>query len=129
MKNKKHKQVQGKCYLSKWHLFFFICGAIISTTLKLNAQTVQSKFTGNDIKIVNDLANHKVDIEFIVDKEIFNLLVLITDSLGNALFLDNQYRFKGNYKRSVVLKEAQKGVCFLKIGRDGDQFIKNLIIE
>lgn len=96
---------------------------------ELCAQTVSSKSSGNDIKIVNDLINHKVDIQFKADEEILNLLVLVSDSLGHTIFLDNQYRFKGNYIHSVDLKEVLKGRCFLKISRDGDLINRTLINE
>ena len=109
---------------SKILLLSFI--VIASCSITINAQTVPSKSTGSDLKIMNDSINHKVDIEFTVDKEISNLLVLVSDSLGNTLFLDNQYRFKGNYKHTLDFKERGKKWYSLKIIKDEEQISKKI---
>ena len=90
------------------------------------AQTVQPISTSSDLKIVNDSIGHKVAIEFTADREISNLLVLIADSLGNTLFLDNKYRFKGIYKHSLDFKERGKDWYSLKIIKDEEQINKKI---
>ena len=99
---------------------------LIGFSTTVIAQIAAPQLIASDLKIVNDSINHKVDIEFTSDKEISNLLILITDSLGNTMFLDNQYRFKGYYKQIVDLKEAKKGNYFLKIIKDDEQINKKL---
>jgi hypothetical protein len=95
----------------------------------LSAQNAGSSKIKDDVKVINDHLANKVDIEFSSDKEIYNLLVLITDSLGQTYFLDNRYRFKGNYKHSVDFKDYHKGVYSVKIIGDDDKIDKKINVK
>lgn len=103
--------------------------AFIGFATKVIAQKVPPKSKISNLKIVNDTINHKVDVEFMADKEISNLLVIITDSLGHTIFLDNQYRFKGNYKHSMDFKKKGKGKYSLKIIKDEEPNHEQVIIN
>lgn len=125
MENKKGKQVKLKLLIEK----YFILTVIFSATLKLSAQSEPFETKNTNIKMINDSFNHKVEIEFVADKKIHNLLVLITDSIGHTIFLDNKYNFKGPYKRAVDFKMSGKGKYFLKVIRDEDKYYKQFIIQ
>lgn len=47
----------------------------------------------------------KITLEFDADKKIYNVLVVVSDSLGTTLFMDNQYRFEGHYKSDIDLRK------------------------
>lgn len=110
-------------------LFCLIIMAIFSTTINLHAQTVQSLIAASDVRIVNDSINQKVHVELKANNEILNLLVLISNSSGQTIFLDNRYHFKGDYKHSVDLTGSGKGRYFLKIIGDEKHFDKSMSIE
>lgn len=128
MKTRRNKLSQIKS-TGSFKEFFLITLLFFSLTFTLNAQTELSPATNSDIKIVTDNIHRKVDIEFNSDKEISNLLVMISDSLGRTVFLDDQYRFKGKYKQSVELKEEGKGNYFVQIIKDNERFKKSIKIE
>lgn len=110
----------------KSKIIFITIVVFIGFPATIISQTSAPGLIASDLKIVNDSIHHKVEIGFTADKEISNLLVSITDSLGNTMFLDNQYRFKGYYKQVIDLKEAGKGSYFLKIIKDDEQISKKL---
>jgi hypothetical protein len=89
----------------------------------------QSEKDATEIRIAKISGNKKVSIEFNNEKEIYNLLVLITDSTGRTVFLDNRYRFKGNYKNTVDFQGEKNGNYKLKVILDEKHMDKNLRIE
>jgi len=93
--------------------------------LPLSAQLTPKTFP--NIKYnVTILANKTVEIQFNAPQNIYNVLVVIRDDSGNTVFLENQYNFKGPYKRTVHLSAT--GVYYLKIVNDDDIMNKKLII-
>jgi hypothetical protein len=95
---------------------------------RLSAQTALNPPLGA-ITILPDSISRKVSIEFESGKEIYNLLVLVTDHSGMTLFLDNQYRFNGKYKKTVDLQAAGTGDYAIKIIRDEDAFQKHILFR
>jgi hypothetical protein len=91
------------------------------------AQNPSNRF--NDKCKVSVLANRSVQIEFAVDKNVRNVLVLLVDGSGNTVFLDSQYNFKGIYKRTIDLSKSPKGNYYLKIMNDDEVMNKKLDIE
>ncbi len=65
-----------------------------------------------------------VNLEFISKEEIQDLLVIVHDSSGVTVFMDNQYRFKGNYKYTIDLKK--RGEYFLEIIRDEEHYTQKI---
>jgi hypothetical protein len=98
-------------------------------TSALCAQTVATPKIKGEIKIINNHQANKVNITFQSEKEIYNLLVLITDSLGQTIFLDNRYRFKGDYNHNVDFKEYKKGEYTVKIIGDEEKFTKKIDVR
>jgi hypothetical protein len=82
-----------------------------------------------EIDVRSDAAQQILDVRFSSENEIASLLVIVSDKRGETLFLDNQYRFKGEYKRVIDLKEYGKGEFFLKVVRDEDIFDKKITIQ
>lgn len=83
----------------------------------------------NEVKLESDPLNKKLNIAFSTEKEIHNLLVVITDSTGQTVFLDNRYRFKGNYKHSVDFKEYHKGWYLVQIIGDDEKINKKVDVK
>jgi hypothetical protein len=71
---------------------------------------------GNDVSVTSSL--NKIEVAFDASNEIYNLLVLITDSTGKTIFLDNKYRFKGKYLKSFDLGKSKKGNFNVQVHRD-----------
>ena len=107
----------------------FLLTVILSIALKSNAQTVSSPKNIDDVEVVNDKLNNKMNIEFSANKEIYNLLVLITDSIGQTVFLDNRYRFKGDYKHSIDFKEYNRGQYLVQIIGDNQKINKKIDVK
>lgn len=112
-----------------WQIIFFFPVLFPVTLISpLNAQV--SCVEGNpEVKVEVDSIHRKVNVEFSADKPIYNLLVLMTDSSGNTVFLDNQYQFKGKYRHNIDFAPGKKEKYFLQIIRDNDRFIKEIIIH
>lgn len=105
----------------------FVFIIFLALTTKLNGQA--NKYIESDIKVQSQRTSKNIDIEFKAEQEIYNLLIVIADSLGQTMFLDNQYRFKGNYKKSIDFSKAAKGNYTVKITRDKEQFNKKVSIQ
>jgi|GEM_PF-4039746 len=78
---------------------------------------------------VQEKAARTVSVEFRNEKEIDNLLIVISDKNGQTVFLENQYRFKGDYAKMIDLAETGAGAYTLKIVRDEDVFVQQLEIR
>ncbi len=95
----------------------------------INAQVPITKNTKINYDVILDTANAKIDIKFNPQNPILNLLIVVSDSAGKTLFLDNQYRFSGAYKHTVDLNKYGKGVYFLNITNDSERFYQKLTIK
>lgn len=103
--------------------------SILCFTSTIYAQGVAEPKIKEDVKIVNDRMANNVNIAFKAEKEIYNLLVLITDSLGQTIFLDNRYRFNGDYNQSIDFKNYKKGQYTIKIIGDDDKITKKIDVR
>lgn len=109
-------------------IIFFSPAIILAGLLfPLNAQVPRVE-TNTGLKVDVDSIHHKVKVEFSAGKPVYNLLVLVTDSSGNTVFLDNQYQFKGEYRRDIDINAGKKQKYVLQIIRDDDRFTKEIII-
>ncbi len=97
-------------------------------SLQCNAQTAATADTNNKLKI-SVSADRSMQIEFPVDKNVYNVLVLLVDDSGNTVFLDNQYNFKGIYKRNVDLSKSPIGNYYLKVSNDDAVVTKKLSFQ
>jgi hypothetical protein len=110
--------------LKKWP--FLVILFFIWTSGSLQAQSQNDRANGLSI---TRQGKKKIKIDLENDKVIYNLLVIISDSTGRTIFLDNQYRFKGNYSNTIDLETEKKGNYSLKIIKDEKRIEKNLRIE
>jgi hypothetical protein len=110
--------------LKKWLLLVIL--SFLYANGKLSAQSQEDRASGLSI---THQGKKKIKIDLENDKVIYNLLVIISDSTGRTIFLDNQYRFKGNYSNTIDLETEKKGNYFLKIIKDEKRIEKNLRIE
>jgi hypothetical protein len=106
----------------------FLFSLLISTSF-LSAQTAITSKIKKDVKVESDDLNKKVNIEFGTENEVYNLLVLITDSSGQTVFLDNRYHFKGDYKHTVDFKDYHKGEYSVKIIGDEEKIDKKIDVK
>jgi hypothetical protein len=103
-------------------LFIFLV-----TTENLYAQATSDALS--NVTIQNNNEAHKLDINFNAGQVIQNLLVIVSDSLGETVFLDNQYRFKGNYVKSVDLSNSPKGEYSVKVISDDEKINKKIRMQ
>lgn len=78
---------------------------------------------------VNVLDDRSINIEFDTEKPIANVLILVVDSAGNTIFMDNQSNFKGSYKCNIDMKLYNKGTYDVKIKSDGEEIDKKLSLK
>jgi hypothetical protein len=83
----------------------------------------------NNVTIQSNNSGHKLDINFNAGQVVQNLLVIVSDSLGETVFLDNQYRFKGNYIKSVDLSNSPKGEYSVKVISDNEKINKKIKMQ
>lgn len=74
----------------------------IALNTNTNAQTAKPTRTALDFKTAIDKPGKKILLEFDFPKE-EDVLILVTDSAGITIFLDNKHRFKGKYSRTIDL--------------------------
>ncbi|MCD6020110.1 MAG: hypothetical protein K0S53_3231 [Bacteroidetes bacterium] len=117
-----------KSGISFTEIFKKVVGVILFfLAFNLKAQTGMKIPT--DVKANPNSATGKLDVEFKNEKQVDNLLVIVTDSLGRTIFLENLYRFKGPYKKSIELSEGGKGSFSLQVIKDAERIHKKLSIK
>jgi hypothetical protein len=57
------------------------------------------------------------------------MLVVVTDSAGQTLYLDNRYRFKGPYRHRFDLGSPGKGTYRIEVIRDAEHTRKKITIH
>lgn len=74
-------------------------------------------------------AGEPLHISFTEPNRIDNLLVIVSDSTGRTIFLDNKYRFEGAYKHQLDLSRSGKGKYLLSIIKDREQTVRDIIVN
>jgi hypothetical protein len=109
--------------------FFYYSIILLCSLFKVTAQTALQKKINTDIKITKEDINQRIDIEIKSNKTIDNLLIVITNTSGETVFLDNKYRFDGDYKHSVDLNTLPKGKYLVKINKNNERFEKKILLK
>jgi hypothetical protein len=99
----------------------------IAFTLLSEAQAGFVKADG--IIIESDSIHQTVSIAFTAADVVDNLLVIVVAPDGHTVFLDNKYRFSGNYKTSVDMKNQRKGIYSIEITEDNTRIDKTIEIR
>ncbi|MES2567928.1 MAG: hypothetical protein V4565_13730 [Bacteroidota bacterium] len=76
-----------------------------------------------------DKVKGQLNVEFDNEKQVDNLLVILTDSTGKTVFLENLYRFKGFYKKNIDLPYKGRGNVSLHIIKDEEKIIKKISLK
>jgi hypothetical protein len=58
-----------------------------------------------------------------------NLLVVISDSSGQTIFLDNRFHFTGLYTKSIDLSRSGKGPYSLCIAKDSERSVTRFYLK
>lgn len=90
---------------------------LYSTLLSFNisvAQVASTKQQNNQFVYMTN----PIQVDVPSQGTIENLLVVISDSAGRTIFLDNRTRFVGTYKRAIDLSQSGKGPYTLCIAKD-----------
>lgn len=103
--------------------------AIILFLLAINLKAQTGMKIPTEIKAVPNSVTNKLDVEFQNEEQVDNLLVIVTDSSGQTIFLENLYRFKGAYKKSIELSEGGKGSFSLQVIKDAERIYKKLLVK
>lgn len=78
---------------------------------------------------VKEIGSKKVSIEFICATEIQSVVVMISDSGGTTLFMENRFRFKGSYKWVVDFEKQSKGRYVVDVIRDDKKYSSTFILK
>jgi hypothetical protein len=82
----------------------------------------------NDIS-VNVQDPKKIKIDFFADKEIGSVLVMISDTLGQTIHMENRDRFKGSYSQTFDLWKQKKGTYLVEVSRDADYYKTKCVLK
>lgn len=100
--------------------------AIILAFANASAQDAKTPYVPLDVKTSVDSFKNNVNVEFKIDSE-EDVLVVVTDSSGITVFLENQFRFKGIYKKSIDL--PYKGKFNLNVMREKERTNKSFEVR
>jgi hypothetical protein len=79
---------------------------------------------------VTHLTNDKkIEVKLPSFSDISNLLVVIANNEGKIMFLDNQYRIKGNYQVTINTEGYDKGKYILKVTADNEKDEKIFLVK
>lgn len=85
--------------------------------VQLNAQQQRELIT-----LSADTANHTLSLCLSTLQTTENLLIVVSDSSGETIFLDNKRRFMGHYEKQIDLSAACPGYCTVRITKDEERF-------
>jgi len=97
--------------------------------LFLLSATHSSCQTTISVKVAVDNSSSKASIDFFSDSVINDVLVIITSSKGETIFMDHRSRFKGIYKQTIDLSPTGKDEYSLKVTLDDSSTIKQLKLK
>jgi hypothetical protein len=83
----------------------------------------------NEFNIFNDKEHQSITIAYDAHDIVYNLLVHISDKSGRTVFLDNRYKFSGNYSRSFDMKKREKGMYYIEIIGDNKHINKQFELK
>ncbi len=89
------------------------------------AQNTANQQPGQQIIYLTNPVQVSVDNDAAVE----NLLVVISDSTGQTIFLDNRFHLVGPYLRSVDLSRSGKGPYSLSIAKDDQRSLTRFYIK
>lgn len=101
---------------------------IFSATLPLAVSAQQNIIFREKTSLILT-AGQPLIISFTPAGTVNNLLVLVTDSAGRTLFLDNKYRFTGPYQERCNLAASGKGTYHLSIILDEKKDTREIIVK
>lgn len=113
---------------SRTRKIFYLIFTLFFTT-NLTAQTTAAGKVQTNYDIIVDSLNYKLFVNLNLETVIYNLLVVVADSSGHTLFLDNKYRFNGLYNHQFDLSMSGKGVYYLSITIDEERINKKITIK
>jgi hypothetical protein len=125
----KHTRQSGFTALETCKKIIALCLSAFLFSICLNGQVTSTTKTGISYDIIVDTVYSRVAIQFNPDRMILNLLVIVTDSIGNTMFLDNQYCFSGPYHRVIELGPYGRGIYFINITNDAERIYRKIIIK
>jgi len=105
---------------------WLFCIVLLLLNTGFKSQESKQAFVPTEVKANIDAPNKKVNVEFKVDTE-QDLLVIVTDSSGITIFLENQFRFKGVYKKSIDL--PGRGKFNLNVIKENEKINKSLFLK
>lgn len=112
-------------------------GLLIGSTLVLlntsfnhtAAQQVTSSKTVTELKVQAGDAVRAVKISFKTLHPVTNLLVRVTGNNGQTVFLDNKYRFSGDYASTVDLSTLAHGEYIVEISAGKEKYKSKVEIK
>lgn len=109
----------------KINLCFYLIAFLLCSSAFVIAQTSNA----NELNIFSDSNLQNIQINYQPQGVVYNLLVQVSDSNGHTIFLDNRYKFSGNYLKSFDMKNQKKGVYFVQIIGDDKHINKKIELK
>jgi hypothetical protein len=104
---------------------------VLFTTVIGNTLCAQQKGNVllNSLTVAVNKVTHTIDVTISPAGDISNLLVVLGNSDGKVVFLDNQYFLKNGYQVAINTEGYEKGTYTLKITADNEKEEQTLIIK
>lgn len=83
---------------------------------------LQSQTLDKTLSITQNQDSLSVSIKFLQESVAENLLIVISDTNGSTIFLDNKKNYSGHYNRSVDLSSACPGFCTIRISTEVERY-------
>ena len=71
----------------------------------------------------------KLALTFVSLQPVQNLLIIVQNKRGLTLFLENQYRFAGDYKRTIDLQDQPDGEYTRSITADDEKICQSIHLD
>jgi hypothetical protein len=121
--------MEKKNYQSKRAGYFLLLFFLAASFIQAQSKRVNTPVNSEEIKIVTDSLHGKLDIEFECMHPVNDLLILMTDSLGEPVFIECQRMYSGKYRHSVDLRKCPRGNYNVKVIRDNSRIDRKIVVK
>lgn len=82
-----------------------------------------------ELQLSFDARRQAIQVNYIPQGIVSNLLIHVNDSKGQTIFLENRYNVSGNYQCNVDIKDQPKGAYFVEVISDSKHINKQIDIK
>ncbi len=103
-------------------------GVAFSYNTSLTTGSIEINSSNVDMAIFPNPANTFFTISY-QENYLSNIVFNTTDVNGRLIYTDKQYKFSGQYNKTIDLSDEPKGMYFVEMFRDGQKQSKKIILQ